>query len=73
VVLLYQQLPTIWKNQTGIQWVGKSDRTFSDMLTAVRCWLWFDWFFATLDKQGELQQLRGELKDALMYCVAQAA
>jgi hypothetical protein len=73
VVIIYQQLPALWKNQTAIQWVGKSDRTFSDMLTAVRRWLWFDWVFVTLDKNGELQQLRGELKDTLMYCVAQAA
>lgn len=73
VVLIYQQLPAIWKKQTGIQWVGKSDCSFSDMLTAVRRWLWFDWVFATLDKKGALQQLRGELKETLMYCVAQAA
>ena len=73
VVLVYQQLPAIWKNQTGIQWVGKSDRTFSDLLTAVRRWLWFDWVFESLDKRGELQQLRGKLRQTLMYCVAQAA
>ena len=73
VVLIYQQLPALWKNNVGIQWVGKSDRSFSDMLTAVRRWLWFDWVFVTLDKQGQLQQLRGELKETLMYCVAQAA
>jgi hypothetical protein len=73
VVLIYLQIPARWKNQTGIEWAGKTDRTFSDLLTAVRRWIWFDWVFVTLDKNHELQQLRGELKDTLMYCVAQAA
>jgi hypothetical protein len=73
VVLIYQQIPAIWKNQTGIQWVGKTDRTFSDLMTSLRRWLWFDWVFATLDKNSELQQLPTELRQTLMYCVAQAA
>lgn len=73
VVLIYHQLPSIWKNQNAIEWVGKSDRTFSDMLTAVRRWLWFDWVFVTLDKRDTLQELRGDLKKTLMYCVTQAA
>lgn len=73
VVLIYQQIPARWKKQPGVHWVGKTDRTFSDLLTAVRRWLWFDWVFATLDKYGELQQLRGELKNTLLCCVAQPA
>lgn len=73
VVLIYQQIPAIWKNQKGIEWMGKSDRTFSDLLSSVRRWLWFDWVFATLDKDNVLQQLRGEIRQTLYYCVTQAA
>ncbi len=45
VVLMYHRLSTRWKEVQGIQWIGKDTTTFSDVITAVRRWLWTEWVF----------------------------
>ena len=47
IALLYAQLPARQVQSVAVLWPGKTERTFSDAITAVRPWLWSDWVFAT--------------------------
>jgi hypothetical protein len=44
VALFFQKLPRA-QRCAGLSWPGKVGCTFSDTLTAVRCWLWANWVF----------------------------
>src|ERR1017187_10400109 len=37
-------MPARYRRARLIDWVGKADTTFSDAITAVRRWLWQEWF-----------------------------
>jgi hypothetical protein len=73
VALLYAQLPARQTNGAVILWLGKTDRTFSDAITAVRRWLWTDWVFATHGHHQAFSKLSRPLKVVLMYALAPAA
>lgn len=49
VALLYAQLPVNRTRSAVIAWPGKTDRTFSDAITAVRRELWSEWFWGFWD------------------------
>jgi hypothetical protein len=48
VAALYAQLPAGRRLGGVIAWAGKQDVTFSDAVTAVRRWLWVEWFFSLI-------------------------
>ena len=73
VALLYAQLPTQRTKSAAILWPGKTDRTFSDAITAVRRWLWTDWVFATPSHHEAFSKLSRPIKAVLMYALAPAA
>jgi len=73
VALLYAQLPAQRTESAVIMWPGKTDRTFSDAITAVRRWLWSDWVFATPSHHEAFSKLSRPFKAVLMYALAPAA
>ncbi len=52
---------------------GKTDRTFSGAITAVRRWLWTDWVFATPRHHEAFAKLSGPIRAVLLYALAPAA
>ena len=73
VALLYAQLPARRTTGAVILWPGKTDRTFSDAITAVRRCLWTDWVFATPGHHEAFSKLSRPIKAVLMYALAPAA
>lgn len=73
IALLYAQLPARRTDNAVILWPGKTDRTFSDAITAVRRWLWTDWVFATPGHRQAFSKLSRPIKAVLMYALAPAA
>jgi hypothetical protein len=73
IALLYAQLPANRTRSAIIEWPGKSDRTFSDAITAVRRWLWMDWAFVTPDHQETFSKLSRPIRAVLLYALAPAA
>jgi hypothetical protein len=57
----------------GIPWPGKTERTFSDAITAVRRWLWCEWTFATPQHHDAFSKLPRPMKAVLLYALAPAA
>lgn len=45
VVLIYHRLSNRWQKIQGVEWIGKDTTTFSDVITAVRRWLWTECVF----------------------------
>lgn len=73
VALLYAQLPARRTGGVAILWPGKTDRTFSDAIAAVRRWLWTDWVFAAPRHSQAFSKLSRPIKAVLMYALAPAA
>jgi len=73
IALLYAQLPAHRGDSIGILWPGKTERTFSDAITAVRRWLWCNWSFATPEHHDAFSKLPRPLKAVLLYALAPAA
>lgn len=73
IVLLYARLPANRVRAAAILWPGKTDRTFSDAITAVRRWLWTDWVFATPKYHGAFAKLSRPIRAVLLYALAPAA
>jgi hypothetical protein len=73
VALLYAQLPTRYTRTRLLDWVNKSDVTFSDAITAVRRWLWQEWVFATPGHASAFAKLTRPFKAILLYALAPAA
>jgi hypothetical protein len=73
VVLLYAQMPAHYRRARLIDWVGKTDTTFSDAITAVRRWLWQEWVFAIPGHTAAFAKLRRPFQELLLYAVAPAA
>ena len=57
----------------AILWAGKTERTFSDAITAVRRRLWTDWVFATPKHYGAFAKLSRPISAVLLYALAPAA
>jgi hypothetical protein len=73
IALLYARLPARRTRAAVIHWPGKTERTFSDAITAVRRWLWIDWVFATPAHHEAFAKIRGPTRAALLYALAPAA
>jgi hypothetical protein len=73
IVLLYARLPAKRVRAAVILWPGKTDRTFSDAITAVRRWLWTDWVFATPAHHEHFAKLSRPIRAVLLYALAPAA
>jgi hypothetical protein len=73
VALLYAQMPTRYRLARIIHWVGKTNATFSDAITAVRHWLWQEWVFAIPGHNAAFAKLRPRFRDLLLYGLAPAA
>ena len=73
IALLYAQLPAGQARTGLLSWPGKTDRTFSDAITAVRRWLWVDWVFATPRHHHAFAKLSGPTRAVLLYALAPAA
>ena len=73
IVLLYARLPANRVRVAVVLWPGKTDRTFSDAITAVRRWLWTDWVFATPTHGDAFAKLSRPIRAVLLYALAPAA
>lgn len=73
VAVLYADLPARRTDCFGILWPGKTDRTFSDAITAVRRWLWLEWIFATPRHYTAFSKLSRTTRNVLLYALAPAA
>ena len=73
VALLYARLPAKQTRTDFLAWPGKTDRTFSDAMTAVRRWLWVHWAFATPRHHDTFAKLSGPTRAVLLYALAPAA
>jgi hypothetical protein len=73
IVLLYARWPARRVRAAVILWPGKTDRTFSDAITAVRRWLWTDWIFATPTHHEAFAKIPGPTRAVLLYALAPAA
>jgi len=73
VVLAYAELPeAVRKAGKGVEWVGKSTRTFSDCIRTVRQYIWREGLLRRLDSSGLLDQLSDELREFLLDGLAPA-
>ncbi len=73
IVLLYARLPAHRLRAVAVAWPGKTDRTFSDAITAVRRWLWTDWVFAAPKDHDASAKLTRPIRAVLLYALAPAA
>ena len=73
VALLYARLPAKQTRTDFRAWPGKTERTFSDAITAVRRWLWVNWVFATPRHHHTFAKLSGPTRAVLLYALAPAA
>jgi len=73
IALLYALLPANQTRVAAITWPGKTDRTFSDAITAVRRWLWVHWIFATPPHHTAFSKISRPIKAVLLYALAPAA
>ena len=73
VALRYAQPPASRTGPAGIVWSGKTERTFSDAITAVRRWRWADWVVATPRNRHGFAKLSRVSRNLLLYTLAPAA
>ena len=73
VACLYSQLPRRYARERAVEWDGKQDVTFSDAITAVRCWLWQEWVFALPGHREAFEKLSGPFRRLLLHALAPAA
>jgi GNAT superfamily N-acetyltransferase len=73
VAWLYAELPARYRRVRVVDWLGKSDVTFSDAITAVRRWLWVEWVFSLTGHRETFEKLGGPLKQIVLQGLAPAA
>jgi hypothetical protein len=73
VVWLYTELPVRYQRVRVVAWLGKSDVTFSDAITAVRRYLWVEGVFSMTGHREAFQKLGGPLQQILLQGLAPAA
>jgi hypothetical protein len=71
VALLYQALPAP-KRSGSVSWPGKAGVTFSDALTAVRRWLWWEGVLPQAGSDTALVKLPPPLQERLLSALAPA-
>jgi hypothetical protein len=72
VACLYCQLPKRYARRRAVLWPGKQDVTFSDAITAVRCWLWVEWVFAIPGHSQAFAKLSQPFRSLLLHALAPA-
>lgn len=72
VVLLFCLIPGVSKLTSTIDWPGKAQLTFSDVMTQVRRWLWSEGIFQSPGFCGALSKLTSKQRHILLYGVAPA-
>ena len=73
VVWLYAELPVRSQRVRGVSWLGKSDVTFSDAITAVRRYVWVEGVFTMSGHREAFQKLGAPLREILLQGLAPAA
>jgi hypothetical protein len=73
VAWLYAELPARYRRVRMVDWLGKSDVTFSDAITAVRRWLWVEWVFTLTGHRETFEKLGGPLRQIVLQGLAPAA
>jgi hypothetical protein len=73
VALLYASLPSRYARARAVEWLGKSDVTFSDAITAVRRWLWQEWVFVIPGHSEAFQKLPQSFRCLLLSGLAPAS
>jgi hypothetical protein len=68
-----REVPVRQTDSAVILWPGKTDRTFSDAITAVCRRLRTDWVPATPGHHNAFSKLSRPIKAVLMYALAPAA
>jgi hypothetical protein len=66
VVWLYAELPMRYRRVRGVAWWGKVDVTFSDVITAVRRYLWVEGVFTISGHREAFEKLGGPLRQILL-------
>jgi len=72
IVLMYHRLSTRWQAIHGVQWIGKDTTTFSDVITAVRRWLWIEWVFETTCASVAFSKLPAPFRRTVLAAVTAA-
>jgi hypothetical protein len=73
VAWLFAALPGRWSRVRVAAWPGKRDLTFSDAITAVRRWLWFEWVLAIPGPREASRKLKPGSRQVLHDGLAPAA
>jgi hypothetical protein len=73
VVWLYLELPARYRRVSLVTWLGKTDVTFSDAITAVRRYLWVEGVFSLGGHREAFEKLGGPLRQILLQGLTQAA
>jgi hypothetical protein len=73
VVLLYVELPMRYRRVRVVDWLRKSDVTFSDAITAVRRYLWVEGVFSLTGHLEAFEKLGRPLRQILLQGLAPAA
>jgi hypothetical protein len=73
VVWLYAELPARYRQVRVVAWLGKSDVTFSDAITAVRRYLWVEGVFSISGHRETFEKLGRPLRQILLQGLAPAA
>jgi hypothetical protein len=73
VVWLYVELPVRYQRVRVVAWLGKSDVTFSDAITAVRRYVWVEGVFSLSGHREAFEKLGGPLRRILLQGLAPAA
>jgi hypothetical protein len=73
VVWLYAELPVRYRRARVVDWLGKSDVTFSDVITAVRRYLWVEGVFSLSGHREAFEKLGAPLRQILLNGLAPAA
>jgi hypothetical protein len=73
VACLFSQLPKRFARVRAVEWAGKKDVTFSDAITAVRCWLWREWVFYIPGYRAVFEKLSRPFRNLLLHALAPVA
>ena len=73
VVWLYAELPARYRQVRVVDWLGKSDVTFSDAITAVRRYLWVEGVFSISGHREAFEKLGRPLRQILLQGLAPPA
>jgi hypothetical protein len=73
VVWLYAELPVRYRRARAVDWLRKSDVTFSDAITGVRRYVWVEGVFSISGHREAFEKLGGPLRQILLQGLAPAA